>query len=444
MYIKSATFENIKAFSDVTFNFGHKGIYAGWNVLVGGNASGKSTILKGIALCIAGPEMGRTLISNNTEGWISKGNLKGSIKTEIQWDHSLDKFRRKGGLANDSFEAAVRWSKDREEDTPIFRGIDRYTNKRTRIITADRGPWDTNAEGWFCAGYGPMRRLTGSSTEAVRYSIGGGVVSRLVTLFREDAALSESEEWLKKLHSRVLERNGEASQHKTLLEGVQSFLNAGLLPHDLQISKVTVDHVLLRNAEELELPMRDLSDGCRSVYAFILDLIHSFFEVYGTEGLFQKNDDGYTFVDKPGVVLIDEIEAHLHPTWQQVLPDWLKTRFPKVQFIVTTHSPIIAQAADPDGIYVLPLQNESERQPRRLEKHEYEKIVLRQAEKTLLGEAFGLKTTYSKRANQLIDEWKRLNAKNKAGADLTAKELKELKALENQMELIFEPGEILK
>jgi ABC-type polysaccharide/polyol phosphate transport system ATPase subunit len=46
MYIKSASFKEILAFSDVSFEFGHNGHYAGWNVFVGGNASGKSTVLK--------------------------------------------------------------------------------------------------------------------------------------------------------------------------------------------------------------------------------------------------------------------------------------------------------------------------------------------------------------------------------------------------------------
>ena len=438
MYIKSAKFENIKAFSDVTFEFGDEGKYSGWNVFVGGNASGKSTILKGLALSLVGPDAGRSLLNNNTFGWLKQGSLKGSIVVELEWDKNYDNFRVRGGLPNTSIEVGVKWNKDKDEDTPVFRGVDKYTRNRTRILSAERGPWDPNAEGWFCAGYGPMRRLTGSSSEAVRYSVSGGVVSHMVTLFREDAALSESEEWLKKLYSRVLEKNSETSEHHILLDGVKSFLNTGLLPHNLQISKVTVDHVLLENTEGLELPMRDLSDGCRSVYAFILDLIHSFFEVYGSVGLFEKSDEGYYQVNKPGVVLIDEIEAHLHPAWQQILPEWLKTRFPQVQFIVTSHSPIIAQAADPGGIYILPLQNEIEREPRRLQQHEYEKIVLRRAEKTLLGEAFGLKTTFSKRANQLIEQWQRLNAKKKAGASLSTQENKDLKELNDQMELIFE------
>lgn len=438
MYIRSIRFEDIKAFDNLTFDFGRDDKYAGWNVFVGGNASGKSTALKGIALAIVGPDAGRTLI-NNTEGWIRKGALKGSVIAEIEWDHEEDRFRTKGKKPGPSFEIGVRWIKERNEDTPLFRSVDHYTPNRTRIISAERGPWDPNADGWFCAGYGPMRRLTGSSSEAVRHAVGGGVVSRMVTLFREDAALTESEEWLKKLHSRVLEQNGTASGHGDLLNGVISFLNVGLLPHEMKISKVTVDHIILKSLDGLELPMRDLSDGCRSVYAFILDLIHSFYEVYGSEGLFKENEKGYFQIDKPGVVLIDEVEAHLHPAWQQLLPEWLKTRFPLVQFIVTTHSPIIAQAADPGGIYVLPLQDEFQRQPRRLDDHEYEKIKWGRAEKILLGSAFGLKHTRSKWAVDRIEHWKKLNAKKQAGVDLSPQEKQEHRQLYEQMKLVLEP-----
>ena len=283
-----------------------------------------------------------------------------------------------------------------------------------------------------------MRRLTGSSPEAVRHAVGSGVVSRMVTLFREDAALTESEEWLKKLHSRVLEQNGLTSDHRTLLNGVTSFLNSGLLPHDMKISKVTVDHVMMKGPNGLELPMRDLSDGYRSVYAFILDLIHNFYEVYGSEDLFGRSEEGFSHIDKPGVVLIDEVEAHLHPAWQQLLPEWLKTRFPRVQFIVTTHSPIIAQAADPGGVYVLPLQDEA-RQPRRLDDHEFERIKWGRAEKILLGTAFGLRHTRSKWANDQIERWKKLNAMKKAGVGLSTPENKEYHQLGEQLKLALEP-----
>ena len=46
----------------------------------------------------------------------------------------------------------------------------------------------------------------------------------------------------------------------------------------------------------------------------------------------------------PGIVLIDEIDLHLHPRWQWKIIDALKNTFPRVQFIVTTHSPVIIAA----------------------------------------------------------------------------------------------------
>jgi predicted ATP-binding protein involved in virulence len=48
--------------------------------------------------------------------------------------------------------------------------------------------------------------------------------------------------------------------------------------------------------------------------------------------------------DTPGIVLIDEVDLHLHPTWQRVVLENLRTVFPNIQFIATTHSPFIVQA----------------------------------------------------------------------------------------------------
>ena len=73
-----------------------------------------------------------------------------------------------------------------------------------------------------------MRRLSGSLSESIRYSVGGGIVSSHVTLFREDAALSESEDWLKKMHSRTLELDRSENDHlHTMTEGVTKLLSDG-------------------------------------------------------------------------------------------------------------------------------------------------------------------------------------------------------------------------
>lgn len=444
MYVKSINLENVKGFKTLEFDFERPdNTFAGWTVFVGGNASGKSTLLKAIALSLIGPDVGRQLIVSPS-GWIAPGETKAEATSKIKWDQSHDSFKTAGQSPGVTFDAGVRWvikaddTKKENWDSvlPDFRGVEKRNPNQSRILTPTRGPWNPNAAGWFSAGYGPMRRLSGSSSESIRLSVGAGAMSRFVTLFREDAALSESETWLRLNHSRQIESKNPSLAN--LLTGVSQLLDDGLLPHGMKISRITVDHVYVKDGRGVELPMRDISDGCRSVYATVLDLVHGMAEVYGTTDLFGKNESGHPVVTKPGVVLIDEIEAHLHPTWQQDIPEWLKAHFPQVQFIVSTHSPLVAQAADPNGIFVLPSQDDAGRLPRRLDEHEFEQLKLRRAEKTLLGAAFGLKSARSKWANDRIDAWKLLNAKKKGGANLSGAEEKEFIHLHEQMSIAFE------
>ncbi len=437
MYVKSVTLENLKGFSELHFDFQRSsGVYAGWTVFVGGNASGKSTLLKAIALALMGPDAGRQLLGS-AAGWIHNDEKRAEALTELVWSSDHDGFRSGGARPGTTFQAGVRFVLDSKDATvPVLRAVEKRNANRTRIRTAERGPWDANARGWFVTGYGPMRRLSGSSSESIRFSVQGGVVSRFVTLFREDAALSESEAWLKTNHSRWLE--SKQIELKQLLDGVAALLSDNLLPHGMRISRTTVDHVFIQDRYGLELPMRDISDGCRSIYATVLDLVHGMFEIYGADGLFGQDSQGRPVVTRPGVVLIDEIEAHLHPAWQTDIPEWLKQHFPNVQFLVTTHSPLVAQAADTNGVFVLPSQSDLNRQPRALDPEEIERLRLGKAHKTLLGTAFGLSTVRSHWANEQISRWKRLNAKNKAGIRFSEAEYGEYEQLRTQMALAFE------
>jgi predicted ATP-binding protein involved in virulence len=163
------------------------------------------------------------------------------------------------------------------------------------------------------------------------------------------------------------------------------------------------------------------------------------FMVYGIDGLFTTDSLGRPIVNKPGVVLIDEIEAHLHPSWQREIPEWFKIHFPQVQFFVSTHSPLVAQAADTNGVFLLPSSDDLNAKPRPLSVDETERLRLGRAEKTLLGVAFGLKTVRSRWANTQIENWKRLNAKTKASVNLSNTEVREYRELKKQMEIAFDP-----
>lgn len=382
-----------------------------------------------------GPEAGSRLMGAPV-GWLMKGQSKGSATVTLSWDKKHDRFKKGGASPGVLFEAGVRWFYQKGDEVPQFKAVDKRSAWGTRIQSADRGPWSPNAFGWFSAGYGPMRRLSGSSSEAMRFSTSKETDGRFATLFREDAALGESEEWLRRMHARGLE--SKAKEIKTLLDGAQALLGDGLLPQGMKISRITVDHVFVKDGRGVELPMRDISDGCRSMYATVLDLIHGLYEVYGADGLFGTNPSNKPIASRPGVVIVDEIEAHLHPAWQRDIPQWLKQHFPNIQFLVSTHSPLIAQSADPNGLFILPSQGDIQTEARPATDIEYEKIRWGTAHKTVLGVAFGLNTTRTQWAAQQLKRWQELNAKKKAGAALSSAESKTFKDLRKQVEMALD------
>lgn len=96
----------------------------------------------------------------------------------------------------------------------------------------------------------------------------------------------------------------------------------------------------------------ELSDGYRSILSMTFELIRQMVAIYGPDRVFAPGDP--TRIIPPGVVLIDEVDAHLHPTWQREIGKWFTKHFPNIQFIVSTHSPLVCQAAEHGTIFRLP------------------------------------------------------------------------------------------
>ncbi len=77
----------------------------------------------------------------------------------------------------------------------------------------------------------------------------------------------------------------------------------------------------------------------------IFEILRQMTRSYGVEAVISAMDPDAGAVSLPGVVTIDEVDAHLHPSWQKEIGPWFTRCFPKIQFIVTTHSPIICRNA---------------------------------------------------------------------------------------------------
>lgn len=84
-------------------------------------------------------------------------------------------------------------------------------------------------------------------------------------------------------------------------------------------------------------PFMNLSDGQRCMLALVGDLAQK-------AATLNPHLGERVLLDTPGLVLIDELDLHLHPTWQRRVIEDLRTTFPRVQFICTTHSPFLIQS----------------------------------------------------------------------------------------------------
>ena len=226
----------------------------------------------------------------------------------------------------------------------------------------------------------------------------------LRTLFEEQSALTEAFDWLLSLHLRSLERRPGIGELKV---GVLRLLNDGLLPGGYHIEDVDSDGMWLRRQgdsgpEGDRVELRRMSDGQRTVVALVLDIVRQMHAAYGLLG-FEERDGNAPVLPHPGVVLIDEVDAHLHMTWQKNIGQWLTAHFPAIQFIVTTHSPYICQAADPGGLIRLPGAGDQE-PPQVVDKGLYGRIVYGTGDDAALSDLFGLDSPYSEEAHQLRDK----------------------------------------
>ena len=93
-----------------------------------------------------------------------------------------------------------------------------------------------------------------------------------------------------------------------------------------------------------KVSLNSLSLGYKTMLSFIVELALR---------MFWENPENDKPLESPGIVIIDEIDLHLHPKWQRVVREYLTHHFPKVQFICTAHSPFMAQASEDENLCVI-------------------------------------------------------------------------------------------
>lgn len=403
MYITEIEITDLRSFRGThSVSLAHAdGTYPGWTVFAGRNGAGKSTLLKAIALATIGPLASRSLAGVFTD-WVRKGADLGKIATKLVVTEQKDTFQTGGRVTKTPFWAGLKWSSSSHGHDVLERWMDKESVQRQKI--PDRGPWADGPSGWFIAGYGPYRHLGPPPADVVKLS-GDPVIARLVNLFNETATLSDAVDWLKQVHLRALEnRPGADSLKNTVLE----ILGDGLLPDGSLVKKVDSEGLWIER-DGVTMPLEQVSDGYRTVAALVVDILRRLHETYGNLDT-SRTSTGKTVCNQPGVILIDEIDAHLHVAWQQKIGFWLTETFPRIQFLVTTHSPFICQAASSNGIIRLPAPGE-DKTIHHIDEVTWRSVVNGGADDAVMTELFGLDHAHSHEAENLRKEIALLEAK---------------------------------
>lgn len=193
-----------------------------------------------------------------------------------------------------------------------------------------------------CLAYGPNRRL-GEST------VGDAAPDDpCASLFSDSAELKNAEEWLLRLDYSASKPSEIESRQRKRLEQVKDIL-CDLLPDIASIRITKPTKKTPTPAARFHTPygwvrLRDLGQGYQSLIAWVVDFASRMVDRYPNS----RNP-----LAEPAIVLIDEIDLHLHPTWQRRVMSYLSERFPNTQFIASAHSPLIVQAAGDANVALL-------------------------------------------------------------------------------------------
>lgn len=320
MRVTDVQITNIACFETMALDFTRDNTSepASWIILLGENGTGKSTLLQMI---------GRMLLNLQQVAVIAGNvNLKSYIrKRRSEYPEAECRLHIRPEPTDSGFE--------------IMAGSTSFIQLRI----PERHDSDTIQEfqfsdgltgGWFACGYGTTRRILGqtvSNRGPIPTLDDSAKPYRFASLFGDAAGMTNVPDWLMGLYFQTLHPEHSNADSERYERARNAILRA--LPH-ISSLEVTKDRQVIVTEGKARVPLERLSDGYRGTLAWIGDLIRRLFDAYPSSA---------DPLRERGVVLVDEIDLHLHPMWQRSVVEDVRKLFPNLQFIVTTHSPFVAQ-----------------------------------------------------------------------------------------------------
>lgn len=309
--IKTISIKSYKCFKNVDINCTKEdGSVYQWTVLLGNNNTGKTSLLKAIANIrpvelknrltgigdknydfVAAAIYDRSLMNDFIKGSYVRCDIDGDIISKPKWGYSFRSYS-----AGDKSMCAFQ----------IYAyGVSRYPSKT---------------------------------------SLSESICDSCASLFYQDKYLINIEEWLMQLDYAA--KNHQVLAEKRLSR-IKELLCGNLFPEILNFkfeSTENLHNYTLFQTKDGWFRYTQLGYGYQSMLSWIVDLCKRMIERY---------PESETPFSESAIVLVDEIDLHLHPQWQRDIIPFLSKAFPNVQFIVTTHSPLVIQSMEEVNLYVL-------------------------------------------------------------------------------------------
>lgn len=344
MFLKSMTLHNFRCFSDLKVNFNNR-----LTVLVGNNGAGKSTVLEAAAIAAGTLTSAMDGLTNygikKSDAHYKCFDLGSNVDVQpqfpveitavgtvdgqdISWVRNLNSAKGRGGLASakemtriaENYQNRMR-SGDKELKLPIisYYGTGRLWNQH-REKKNDIFEKNSRSNGYID-------------------SLDGAANDKLMM------------KWFQKMTMQQFQRGElipEFTAVRMAMEQVFASI-AGVSDVQVQFNLDTGDIDILyfdKNKEHIRIPVSLLSDGYKCTISLIADIAYRMAIL--NPQLLDK-----VLTETEGIVLIDEIDLHLHPSWQKRILKDLMEVFPKVQFIVSTHAPEVINSVKQESIVVL-------------------------------------------------------------------------------------------
>ena len=348
MYIKKLELHNYRIFENLELDFNNK-----CSVIVGINGSGKTTILEATSVAI-----GTIFLSLNgvnryglkkSDAHRKRFSVGSNIDVEAQYPISI----LASGSINDK---DVTWERtlNSEKGSTTITGAKELTNISDNYQKQLQNG-DTSLILPIIAYYGTGRLWDYHKEKSNNAFLTNTRTNGYINCLDGTANIKLMMNWFKKMTIQKYQRQEKGFDDLPELDTVYHAMEDCLasftgyknikINYSLDINELEVSYED-NNNQCVHLPLSLFSDGFKEIISIVADIAYRMAVLNP-----QLLDEVLTKTD--GVVLIDEIDLHLHPAWQQCILEELTKVFPRVQFIVTSHAPAVINSVKEESLIIL-------------------------------------------------------------------------------------------